>query len=419
MADLKLIFDCAVIGAGASGMMCAGKIAEMCPDMGICLIEKNPVPGKKLLITGKGRCNVTNNCDRDTLLKNTVVNSRFMYSAFTEFSSADTMSFFEGLGVALKTERGNRVFPVSDRSADIVSALKRYTDKPNITHLQGNVSEILTDDGKVTGCVLSDGRHVDAPRIVVATGGKSYPLTGSTGAGYGFAKECGHTVMPLSGAIVPIELEQTDICKRLEGLSLRNTGVRLVRNGKEVYSDFGELVFTYYGVSGPTILSASAHCAVGDKLILDLKPALDEKTLDARLLSDFSVNINRNFSNSLGDLLPSKMIPVIIDISGIPAEEKVNSVTKTQRKALLSALKGLTFTVKGLRPIEEAVITAGGVNVRELDPKTMRSKITDGLWFAGEVIDVHAYTGGFNLQIAFSTAVAAASGVAQYFKEFM
>ncbi|MGN0989409.1 MAG: NAD(P)/FAD-dependent oxidoreductase, partial [Eubacteriales bacterium] len=297
--------------------------------------------------------------------------------------------------------------------------LKRYTDKPNITHLQGNVSEILTDDGTVTGCLLSDGRHVDAPRIVVATGGKSYPLTGSTGAGYGFAKECGHTVMPLSGAIVPIELEQTDICKRLEGLSLRNTGVKLVRNGKEVYSDFGELVFTYYGVSGPTILSASAHCAVGDKLILDLKPALDEKTLDARLLSDFSVNINRNFSNSLGDLLPSKMIPVIIDISGIPAEEKVNSVTKTQRKALLSALKGLTFTVKGLRPIEEAVITAGGVNVRELDPKTMRSKITDGLWFAGEVIDVHAYTGGFNLQIAFSTAVAAASGVAQYFKEFM
>lgn len=400
-------------------MMCAGSVAEFCPGMRICLVEKNRIYGKKLLITGKGRCNVTNDCDRDTLLANTIANRRFLYSAFSEFSSKDTMSFFSEHSVPLKTERGNRVFPVSDKSSDIVAALKRYCFSPDITHVHGDVREIISDGGHVTGCRLSDGRELRSSRIAVATGGKSYPLTGSTGAGYGFARQCGHTVTPLSACIVPLELEQTDICKRLEGLSLKNTGVRILRNGKTVYSDFGELVFTYYGVSGPTILSASAHCMPGDSLVLDLKSALDEKTLDNRLLTDFSANINRNFSNCLGDLLPSKMIPVIVDLSGIPGEEKVNVVTRQQRKDLLTLLKNLTFTVRGTRPVEEAVITAGGVEVGQIDPKTMGSKLVGGLWFVGEVLDVHAYTGGFNLQIAFSTAMAAAKSIAASYLEEM
>lgn len=405
------IYDAVVIGGGAAGMICAGTAAECGGN--VALIEKNAIFGKKLLITGKGRCNVTNNCDVRTLVENTVRGGRFLYSAFSSFTSSDTSAFFEERGVPLKTERGNRVFPVSDRSSDIVAALVRFSSVENITHIRGEVSSLIIEDGTVKGCRLSDGNAVYGNSVVVATGGKSYPLTGSTGTGYTLAIQCGHTVTPLTPSIVPLEVTEMEICAELMGLSLKNTALTVTRGQRIIYEDFGELVFTDYGVSGPVILSASAHTESGDRLILDLKPALDEKTLDRRILSDFSKYINKDFGNSLGDLLPKKLIPVMIWLSGIPETLKVNSVTAEQRAGLVKLLKSFTFTVAGKRPIEEAVVTSGGVCLTELDPKTMGSKLVRGLYFAGEVIDADAYTGGFNLQIAFSTGRAAGKAVAK------
>ncbi len=404
-------YDAVVIGAGAAGMMCAGTAAELgCGK--IALIEKNNIYGKKLLITGKGRCNVTNNCDVRTLVENTVRNGRFLYSAFSSFSSYDTMSFFEELGVSLKTERGNRVFPVSDKSSDITEALKKYVSVKNIDHIRGDVESLIIENGELKGCKLSDGRSFLADKVVVATGGRSYPLTGSTGAGYILASQAGHTVISQSASIVPLEVVESEVCRSLMGLSLRNISVSVIRGEKTVYTDFGELMFTNYGISGPVVLSASAHVSEGDRVVIDMKPALDEKMLDKRILSDFSKYINKDFGNSLGDLLPKKMIPVAVSLSGIPHDTKVNSVTAVQRGELVRLLKNFTLTVKGKRPIEEAVVTSGGVAVNEIDPKTMESKILPNLYFAGEVIDADAYTGGFNLQIAFSTGRAAGKSIA-------
>lgn len=404
-------YDVVVIGAGAAGMMCAGTVAEF--GFGkIALIEKNNIFGKKLLITGKGRCNVTNNCEVRTLVENTVRNGRFLYSSFSAFDSSDTMAFFEELGVELKTERGNRVFPVSDKSSDIVDALRKYASSEKIDHIRGDVTSLIIENGELKGCNLSDGRKIRATNVVVATGGLSYPLTGSTGIGYKLAEQAGHTVTERKASIVPLEVEERGICSDLMGLSLRNISVTVFRNNKAVYSDFGELMFTNYGVSGPVILSASAHTETGDKIVIDMKPALDEKTLDKRILADFAKYINKDFGNSLGDLLPKKMIPVVVELSGIEHDRKINSVTAVQRAELVRLLKNFSLTVTGKRPIQEAVVTSGGVAVNELDPKTLESKILSGLYFIGEVIDADAYTGGFNLQIAFSTGRAAGRALA-------
>lgn len=405
--------DCVIVGAGAAGMMAAGTAAETAKNMKIVLLEKNIRPGKKLLITGKGRCNVTNNCDIDTLMQSVVTNGRFLYSAFASFMPSDTMSFFESIGVALKTERGNRVFPVSDRSNDIVSALKKFCDKKNISYLNGALSSVKTIDGKVSECVLCDGSRIECSSVIIATGGKSYPQTGSTGDGYKVAADLGHTIVPLRPSLVPIEAEEHNICRLLEGLSLKNTGLIVTRNGKKIYSDFGELVFTSNGLSGPIVLSCSTKARKGDVISLDLKPALDEKTLDLRILSDFEKYANKNFANALDDLLPKKLIPVIVMLSGIPSEKKVNSITKSERHTLVGLLKGLAFTVKDLYPINDAIVTAGGISVKQIDPKTMSSKIIDGLYFAGEILDCDAYTGGFNLQIAFSTGRLAGRSAAE------
>ena len=410
--------DCVVVGAGAAGMMAAGTLAESAENINILLLEKNAHPGKKLLITGKGRCNVTNNCNLDTLMRNVVTNGRFLYSAFSSFMPYDTTYFFESSGVSLKTERGNRVFPVSDRSNDIVSALKRYCDKRNITYQQGELKEIKVEDGNVCGCVLSDGTEIECSSVILATGGKSYPQTGSTGDGYAVASKLGHTITAIRPSLVPIEAEESAVCADLEGLSLKNTELTVKRDGKKIYSDFGELVFTSSGLSGPIVLSSSAHCKKGDKISLDLKPALDEKTLDARILSDFEKYNNKNFANALDDLLPRKLIPVVISLSGISPVKKVNSITKEERTALLHLLKEFTFTVKGFRSINEAIVTSGGISVKEIDPKTMQSKIINGLYFAGEIIDCDAYTGGFNLQIAFSTGKLAGLSVAENYEVY-
>jgi predicted Rossmann fold flavoprotein len=395
--------DCVVVGGGASGLMAAGFAAKAAENKKIVLIEKNNSLGRKLLITGKGRCNVTNNCDLDTFMRNVVNNGRFLYSAVSSFLPSDTISFFESLGVELKTERGNRVFPVSDHSSDILNALKRHCSGKNLSEYQGILSDIITEQGHVSACVLSDGTKIECSAVILATGGKSYPQTGSDGEGYRIAEKNGHKIVPVKPSLVPIDVEESRICAELEGLSLKNTQLGLYRNGKAVFSDFGEMLFTSSGLSGPIVLSASAHAQKGDIISLDLKPALDEKTLDARILSDFSKYANKDFVNSLDDLLPKKMIPVIVGLSQIPIHKKINSITKSERLSLLKLLKSLDFTVKGLRPIEEAIITSGGVSVKDIDPKTMQSKIVEGLFFAGEIIDCDAYTGGFNLQIAFST----------------
>lgn len=406
------IYNSVIIGAGASGMMCAGTIAAYGGGK-VALIEKNNVCGKKIRITGKGRCNVTNNCDVRTLVENTVRNGSFLYSAFSSFDSADTMSFFESMGVSLKTERGNRVFPVSDSAADIANALIKYVKQGGVNLIKGDVSSLLIENGFLKGLLLSDGKKVFSENVVVATGGYSYPRTGSTGAGYKLAAQAGHRVSELSASIVPLEIKEDNVCSSLRGLSLKNISISVLRNGKTVYSDFGELMFTDYGISGPVVLSASAHVKEYDKLVIDLKPALDEYTLDKRILSDFSKYINKDFGNALDDLLPKKLIPIIVKLSGIPHDTKVNSVTSVQREKLVCLLKSFSLTVKGKRPIEEAVVTSGGVCVDEIYPKTMESKLLKGLYFIGEVLDVDAYTGGFNLQIAFSTGMAAGRQLAK------
>lgn len=395
-----------VIGGGAAGLIAAGT----CANEGVetLVLERNEKPARKVMITGKGRCNVTNNCNSlQELISNVPRNGRFLYGAFSRFMPSDVIDFFESRGVELKTERGNRVFPVSDSAADIVDALHGYA-KSRARIMRGRAVELLTHDGKVTGVRTEDGEAIFAEKIIIATGGMSYPGTGSTGDGYELAKQAGHTITEIVPSLVPLEIHE-GFCSDLMGLSLRNTAIKVVDtdNGKTVYNDFGEMLFTHFGVSGPMILSASAHMrnmkSGKYKIYIDLKPALTVEQLDARILRDFSENTNKNFINALNSLLPKKLVPVIVKLSKIGITTKVNQITKEQRRSIAELLKGMCITVTGFRPIAEAIITSGGVDVSQINPKTMESKVTEGLYFAGEVIDVDAYTGGFNLQIAFST----------------
>ena len=404
----------AVIGAGAAGMMAAITAAEAGAD--VTLFERNDRVGKKLRITGKGRCNVTNNCDNNEFLSNVPTNPRFLYASLSRFSTADTMAFFEDAGVPLKTERGKRVFPISDRAADIVSAMERRCREAGVTLVHRRVRGLIIENGSVVGLKYGDGEeNFDA--VIVCTGGRSYSMTGSDGDGYRFATEAGHTVTPLHPSLVPLVAEGK-LCASLQGLSLKNVSltIKLTQSGKAVYEDFGEMLFTHYGITGPLVLSASAHLSditPGKyEAVIDLKPALDEKTLDARILSDFSKYQNRDLINALDDLLPQKMIAPYIGLCGIDPRKKVNSITREEREKMVHILKGIRVKLIGFRPIEEAIVTRGGVSVKEIDPKTMQSKLVEGLYFAGEVLDVDAYTGGFNLQIAFSTATVAGTSAA-------
>ncbi len=396
-----------IIGAGAAGMTAAIFAAEA--GANVTLMERNDRLGKKLAITGKGRCNITNNSDINTHIENTPTNPRFMYTAHSNFSPQDVMAFFEELGVPLKTERGDRVFPVSDKAGDVCGALKR-----KINRLGVNVINERVTDVRVCGrfSVVTDRGEYSADAVIIATGGMSYPLTGSTGDGYRIAERLGHTVVTPKPSLVPIECSEKWVREAM-GLSLRNVTLTAAElDGKTVFFEQGEMLFTHFGVSGPLVLSASSHMkGLGEKkyrLFIDLKPALDFDTLDRRLQTDFSKNINRDFINSLGELLPSKLIPIIVGLSGIDGRRKVNSITREERHTLVKLLKELPLTAVRPRPIDEAIITSGGINVKEISPKTMESKIVPGLYFAGEVIDVDAYTGGFNLQIAFATAKLAA-----------
>lgn len=403
-----------IVGGGAAGLMAAIHSAENGAET--LVFERNDRLGVKLHITGKGRCNLTNDCDIEEFLRNVPTNPRFLYAALNRFSTADTKEFFESLGVPLKTERGKRVFPVSDKAADVCSALEHKCRELGVTVIKKRVSAVLAENGCVAGIRAGD-REYAADAVIIATGGRSYPKTGSDGDGYKFAASLGHTVTRTEPSLVPIVCEG-GLCRALQGLSLKNVSLRILDrgSGKTVYEDFGEMMFTHFGVTGPMILSASAmlrDVVPGRyEMTVDLKPALDVKTLDARILSDFSRSANKNFENSLAALLPQKMIPVAVSLSGIDPYKKVNSVTREERARLVSVLKGIKLYPTGLRSVDEAIITRGGVSVKEIDPGTMQSKLVKGLFFAGEVIDVDAYTGGFNLQIAFSTAVLAGENAA-------
>ncbi len=405
--EIKMNYDVIVVGGGAAGVMAA--IRAGLNYRRTLIIEPNKRIGRKLMITGKGRCNVTNNCDNEELMKNIPVNSRFLYSAFSEFSSYDTMNFFEMAGVKLKTERGNRVFPESDKAEDIVKALERELKKNYVTVMNDKVTEIIIDDGVCCG-VKCGKKEIYSQSVLIATGGKSYPKTGSTGDGYKFAEQAGHTVTEIKPSLVPIVSEES-YCRDMMGLSLKNVTLSLFDRNKCIYKEMGEMLFTHFGVSGPLVLSASSHIRNMERkrytIKIDLKPALTPEQLDKRLQKDFSEMINRTFSNALGKLLPAKMIPVAVKLSGIPADIKVNSITREQRKSFVELLKAFPITIKEFRPVDEAIITSGGVCVKEINPKTMESKLVQGLYFAGEVIDVDAYTGGFNLQIAFATGYCA------------
>ena len=409
-----------IIGGGAAGLMAAYSAAkELCGTAySITIVEKNSRPARKVMITGKGRCNVTNNCDMNALIANTPKNGKFLYSAFNNFNSQDTMQFFETQGVPLKTERGNRVFPVSDRSVDIVDALVKSVQK-NCNITEGTAEAILAPKGIVTAVKLADNRILDADSVILATGGMSYPTTGSTGDGYKMANALGHTVTPLTPSLVGLECHE-GFCTRLAGLSLKNVMLSVFEKEKKkpLYKEMGEMLFTHTGISGPLTLSASAHLRyMGKKEYfaeIDLKPALDEAQLDRRLLRDFEESLNRDFANSLDKLLPKSIISVIINMSGIPPHTKVNQISREQRQSLINAIKHFRLNITGFRPIEEAIITSGGISVKEIDPATMMSKLIGGLFFAGEIIDVDAYTGGFNLQIAFSTGVLAGESAVKY-----
>ena len=402
-----------VIGGGAAGMMAAICGAEQ--GASVTLLEPNERLGKKLNITGKGRCNVTNNADREALLANTPGNGKFLYSAFSSFDGRAAMAFFEGIGVPLKTERGNRVFPVSDRSFDISGALERRLKALKVALVRDRALELEIEDGMVCG-VRGEKTRYGADAVILATGGVSYPATGSTGEGHRMAAEAGHTVTPLRGSLVPL-CEKGNRCSRMQGLSLRNVGLTVFEDKKKIFTDFGELLFTHFGVSGPLVLSSSAHMRRFDKktyrLELDLKPALDEQTLDKRLLADFEKHANSDFCNALDDLLPQKLIPVLVEDSGIPPRQKVHDITREQRRTLLTLLKHFPVEIAGPRPVTDAIITSGGVKTGEINPTTMESKIVKGLYFAGELIDVDAYTGGYNLQIAWATGRAAGLAAAQ------
>ena len=407
----RLSAEVVVIGGGAAGMLCSAAAAER--GLKVILLEPNKVLGRKLRITGKGRCNVTNNCDINEFLNNIPGDGRFLYSALNRLSPRDTMEMFEGLGLNLKTERGNRVFPVSDNANDVVGALQRWLNRTGVRVVHDSAKHILAENNAVTGVETSDA-VIECRAAVICTGGLSYPLTGSTGAGYAMAQELGHTVTPTRPSLVPLESDD-DYCAEIQGFSLKNVTLSAYEDGKLIYKELGEMLFTHFGVSGPLVLSASSHMRrFGEaryELRIDLKPGLDEKKLDARLLRDFEKYANRDFANSLGDLAGKAMIPVLVRLSGIPAETKVNSITREQRHELLKLLKSFPVSITGPRPIDEAIVTSGGVSTREINPRTMQSKLVDGLYFAGEVMDLDAYTGGFNLQIAWSTAYVAANSI--------
>lgn len=395
-----------VIGGGPAGIMAAGIAAHR--GNKVILLEKNDRLGKKILISGKGRCNITNDTDIEGLIENTPGNGNFLYSAFYTFSNMDLINFFNGLGLETKVERGGRVFPVSDSAKDVVAVLMRFLKENNVEiRTNSAVKNILTEDEKATGVELSDGTLLEADSIVLAVGGMSYPGTGSTGDGYEIVRKLGHIVTPLKPSLVPL-ITKEEWIKELQGLSLKNVEVTFKNNkSKDIYSDFGEMLFTHFGVSGPVILSASRHLLSYDfkdiKLCLDLKPALTEEKLDERVQRDFDKFSRKQFKNSLEDLLPQKLIPVIIELSKIDQFKPVHQITKEERKRLVALLKNLEITIIGARPIKEAIVTAGGIKVSEINPSTMESKKISGLYFAGELIDVDAYTGGFNLTIAFST----------------
>lgn len=401
-----------IIGAGASGML-AAKVAS---DRGykVTVLEKQKKCGQKLLITGKGRCNITNNCEIEELIENVPTNGKFLYSAFYTFTNDQVIDMFNSLGVETKTERGKRVFPVSDKASDVVAALeKQMRSNKNVeVLLNSKVDKIEAENGQVKKVILSNKKEIDCDSVIVTTGGLSYPKTGSTGDGYKFAKSLGHTIINPKPSLIGLEVIE-DYARELAKLSLRNVSINVYNSkNKKIYDDFGEMEFTKYGLDGPIIKSAS--CRMGDlskenyKIFLDLKPALDEEKLDKRIQKDFQKYQNKNFENSLNDLLPKQLMPVIVRLSKIDPYTKVNQISKEQRKNLVHLIKNMTFTVKNYRPIEEAIITSGGVKTSEINSSTMESKLVSGLYFAGEVIDVDAYTGGFNLQIAFSTAYLAA-----------
>ena len=406
-----------VIGGGPAGMMSAISAAKSGDK--VVLLEKNNILGKKILITGKGRCNITSSLDIDDFINNIPGNGRFLYSAFENFDNKDIIELLKKEGVSVKEERGNRYFPTSDRAEDVRMALERETKKAGVdVKLNSKVCGIEIEDSRVKSVVLENGK-IDADKIILATGGKSYPLTGSNGEGYEIAKALGHTIKDVRGSLVPLIAEKS-VCSKMQGLSLRNVGIMLydIEKDKKIYSDFGEMLFTHFGVSGPTILSGSAHLLrykdvdkkiSNGKIVLkiDLKPALSFEQLDARILRDFTEVKNKQFKNSLDKLLPKKMIDVVIDKSKIDPEKHVNEITREERMNLIKLLKCFEIRIDGFRPVDEAIVTAGGISVKEINPKTMESKIVSGLYFAGEIIDVDAYTGGFNLQIAYSTGFTA------------
>ncbi len=411
-------YDVIVIGGGAAGMMAAGTAAKN--GKRVILLEKNPVLGKKLLITGKGRCNITNYCDVRELIENVPINGKFLTNAFYGFSSYETVTFFNEAGLETKVERGNRVFPASDKAMDVVEVLLKFIYKHKVNVLHSSVVDAM-QFGKIFAVKLENNEVVKGEKLIITTGGKSYPSTGSTGDGYNFARNFGHSVSKFKPSLVPIiakriiPLEGTSTSKGcnvkdLQGLSLKNTAIKIVdAKGKTVYEDFGEMLFTHFGVSGPMILSATSHIRNldGYKLVIDLKPALSEEKLDERLQRDFKEFSNKQFKNILKNLLPKKMISIIQQISGIPEEKPVHQITGKERKNLVTALKELTIQLNKFRPISDAIITSGGVDVSQINPKTMESKLVSGLFFAGEILDCDAYTGGFNLQIAWSTGYAA------------
>ena len=407
-----------VVGGGPAGMMAAITAAEKGND--VTIIEKMPMFGKKLLITGKGRCNITSSLYMSEFIKNTPGNGKFLYSAFQNYTNQDIIEFLKKQGLEVKEERGNRIFPVTDKSVDVLNCFKKRIDELKIKYkLNTKVEKVLIKNNEVIA-IRTNRDIIQTNKIILATGGKSYPLTGSTGDGYKIAKDIGHTIVTIKPSLVPMEVYEKEMCKKLQGLSLRNVGIKIIDNDRKkiVYEDFGEMIFTHFGISGPIILSGSAHLVkykdidylLKKKYVeikIDLKPALTEEQLDDRILRDFSEVKNKQFKHSLDKLLPQKMIPVIIELSKIDENKKVNEVTKEERKKLVQLLKNFTITIKDFRPVEEAIITCGGINTKEIDPKTMESKIIKGLYFAGEIIDVDSYTGGFNLQIAYSTGYTA------------
>lgn len=404
----------AVIGGGAAGMLAAGRIAR--GGCSVTLFERNLLLGKKLGITGKGRCNLTNDVPPEEFMKNVATNGKFLFSAINRFTCRDTMAFFESLGVKLKTERGNRVFPESDKAVDIVLALKKYVLDAGVTIKTERVTKLDAENGEIVAIITEKGRHAGYHDVLLCTGGASYPLTGSTGDGYEMARALGHTVTEIMPSLVGLWSEDK-LCRDAQGLSLKNVAIKVVdgEKNKAVYEDFGEMLFTHFGLSGPMILSASAHTRPMEKgrytVFIDLKPALSPEQLDARVLSDFDKYKNKNFENSLVDLFPSKLIRPFIYMCGVAPDRKVNSITRAEREKIVSTMKALPVSISGFRPIDEAIVTSGGVKTSEIDPKTMHSKLVNNLYFAGEIIDVDAYTGGFNLQIAFSTAVTAADAI--------